>query len=197
MLHLIDPVRYSAGELSFINSTLKPLGKNGWYYSHPMTRSIKHHISEHTIIAQGGRCAYCERILSRGEVEIEHIAHKKDYGCFTFEPFNLVSSCTCCNAPCNKGQNNTVSLPANRIQYDSNHFIIVHPYFDKPDEHIKFLDADHIIIDFPNCSKKGKETVRMFHWQEYSAIIKRAETASLRHYPLDVLKLAAEISTYK
>lgn len=197
MLNLFDPVRFTAAEQSFIDATLKPLGKDGWASVAPTTKAIKHHISEHTIIAQGGRCAYCEKVLAKGDVDIEHIAPKKYYGEFTFEPYNLVSSCSCCNAPVNKGQNKTIIEPVDRTTYDLNTFSIVHSYFDNPDDHIKYMDPERTIIDEKNCTQKGKATIKLFNWDKYWAISKRFEVASMRHYPLDVLKLAAEISTYK
>ena len=197
MLKLIDPVRFSNEEQSYIDTTLKPLGKDGWTDNGDKTNSIKHHISKHTIIAQRGRCAYCEAVLAKGDVEIEHIAPRKHYGMFTFEPYNLVSSCGCCNAPRNKGQNKTIADPVNAEEYDANSFIIVHPFFDDPDNHLKYVDEDSIIIDYDKCSKKGKKTVDMFHWNETWAVYKRAAIAYMRQFPIDVLKLAAEISTYK
>ena len=197
MLNLNDPVRFTVAEQAFINTTLKPLGKDGWDNNDPQTVAIKHHISEHTIIAQGGRCAYCENVLAKGDVAIEHIGPKKHYGMFTFEPYNLVSSCTSCNSPVNKGQSKTIVAPVDKNAYDANRFTIVHPYFDNPDNHIKYKDDDRIFIDNHNCSPRGKETVRLFNWNDMWAVYKRAGIASMRHYPIDVLKLAAEISTYK
>lgn len=52
MLKLNDPVRYTDEEKAHIEANLKPKGKNGWSDSAPETIAIKHHISEHTIIAQ-------------------------------------------------------------------------------------------------------------------------------------------------
>lgn len=197
MLKLNDPVRYTAAEKAYIEANLKLKGKDGWSDSSPETIAIKHHISEHTIIAQGGRCAYCEKVLAKGDVDIEHIAPKRHYGVFTFEPYNLLTSCTCCNAPVNKGQNKTIVEPANLSVYNANQFSIVHSYFDDPNEHIKYIDTKRTVIDINNCSVKGKETINMLHWNENWAFYKRLEIASMRQYSIDVLKLAAEISTYK
>ena len=197
MLNLNDPVRFTKEEEVYIEANLKPKEKEGWSDSAPKTIAIKHHISEHTIIAQGGRCAYCENVLAKGDVDIEHIAPKKHYGKFTFEPYNLVSSCKCCNAPMNKGQNKTIVEPVNEMEYDANRFSIVHPYFDAPDDHIKYLDSERTIIDTVNCSAKGKETINMLHWGEEWALYKRLLVASMRHFPINVLVLAAEISTYR
>ena len=197
MLKLNDPVRYTDAENAHIEANLKPKGKNGWSDSAPETIAIKHHISKHTIIAQGGRCAYCEKVLAKGDVDIEHIAPKKHYGAFMFEPYNLLSSCTCCNAPVNKGQNKTIVEPANLVAYDANQFTIVHSYFDNPDDHIKYMDEERTMIDINNCTVKGKETINMLHWNEWWAIYKRLEITGMRHFRIDVLKLAAEISTYK
>lgn len=196
MLNLFDPVSFTADEQAFIDATLKPLGKDGWANSETETKAIKNHISNHTIIAQGGRCAYCEKFLAKGDVDIEHIAPKSHYGAFAYEPYNLVSSCTCCNAPVNKGQNKTIVDPV-KATYDQNVFSIVHSYFDNPDDHIKYKDPERTIIDTKNCSKLGMATIKLFHWDEEWAFYKRLEIASMRHYPIDVLKLATEISTYK
>ena len=197
MLNLNDPVRYTAAEKTFIDTTLKPLGSMGWNDGKQETQRIKNHISTHTIIAQGGRCAYCERILAKGELAIEHIAHKGLYGEFTFEPQNLVTSCTSCNSPGNKGQNDTVAAPVDRANYTNNKFTIVHPYFDNPDDHLKYIDADHTAFDMTRCSAKGLETIRMFNWNEKWAVYQRLTMAVMRHYPVDVLQLAAEIAVYK
>lgn len=197
MLKLIDPVRFTAEEQDYIESALKPLGGKGWYDIHKTTVNIKHHISEHTIIAQGARCAYCEEVLSKGSLAIEHIANKGDYPEFSFEPFNLVTSCTSCNSPVNKGQNDTIAKPVDRTDYSNNRFVIVHPYFDNPDEHLKYVDKDKTILDWSNCSLKGKKTIEMFHWNEYWAFLKRLSIAQIRHYPTPVLKIAAEIASYK
>ena len=53
------------------------------------------------------------------------------------------------------------------------------------------------MIDINNCTVKGKETINMLHWDEWWAFYKRLEIASMRHFPTNVLKIAAEISTYK
>ena len=166
MLNLNEPVRYSAEEQSFIDNHLKPQGKEGWNDSRNETKSIKNRISNHTIIAQGGRCAYCEKILAKGEVELDHIANKGLYGEFTYEPYNLVSSCTCCNSPCNKGQKDCVAAPVDRQVYVNNEFTIGHPYFDNPDDHLKYMDDEHIYFDMKNCSQKGRNTIDMFNWNE-------------------------------
>ena len=196
MLKLFDPVHFDAKEQAYIDAKLKPKGKGGWDDIQPETNAIKHHISKHTIIAQGGRCAYCETVLAKGDVAIEHIAPKKHYGTFTFEPYNLVSSCTCCNAPVNKGQKKTIVDPA-KSAYDQNTFSIVHPYFDNPDDHIRYKDAERTIIDEKNCTAKGKATIKLFNWDQRWAFYKRLEIAGRRRYPIDVLQLAVEIATYK
>ena len=44
MLKLFDPVIFTADEQAFINSKLKPLGKDSWANTEPETKKIKHHI---------------------------------------------------------------------------------------------------------------------------------------------------------
>lgn len=197
MLNLNDPIIYTAAEKAHVDSVLKPQKSIGWKDQKDLTKAIKNRISTHTIIAQGGRCAYCEMPLLRGAHAIEHIAPKGIYGEFCYEPYNLVTACSSCNSTSNKGEEDTVVSPANREDYSANRFKVVHPYFDNPDDHLKYIDADHTTFDMANCSQKGKETIRMFHWNETWAISQRQMAAYMRRFSLNVLQRAVEISTYK
>lgn len=197
MLNLNDPVRYSRAEKIHVDSVLKPLKGGGWDKADAKTKALKNRISTHTIIAQGGRCAYCESCLLRGALAIEHIAPKGLYGEFCYEPYNLVTACSSCNSTSNKGETDTVERPANYLDYTANKFKIVHPYFDDPDAHIKYIDAEKTVFDIPNCTEKGKTTIGMFHWEEVWAYNQRVATSKTRELPMDVLKLVTEIVTYK
>lgn len=197
MLNLNDPIRYTPEEIAHVVSVLKPQQKGGWGDQKDMTKALKNRISAHTIIAQGGRCAYCESMLLRGAHAIEHIAPKGVYGEFAFEPYNLVTACTSCNSTTNKGENDTVKHPVNIQDYAANKFVIVHPYFDNPEEHFKYLDDDKTVFDEPNCSTEARETIKMLHWNEMWAFNQRVATARTRDLPVDVLALVGEIVTYR
>lgn len=197
MLNLFDPIHYTAEEKTHLKGVLIPLKSNGWGDQKGLTIKLKSRISEHTIIAQGGRCAYCESPLTRGALAIEHIAPKGLYGEFCFEPFNLVTACTSCNSPSNKGEEDTIVRPANRLDYAANKFKIVHPYFDDPDKHFKYFDSEKTLFDTNNCSPQGQATIKMFNWNQTWAYYKRVAIAKTKDLPMDVLKLVSEIVTYK
>lgn len=197
MLNLFDPVIYSADEQSFVDGTLKPLKKAAWKNSLTKTNELKNRISTHTIIAQGGRCAYCETPLVKGAHAIEHIAPKGLYEVFCFEPYNLVTACTSCNSPGNKGENDTMKRPVNWRDYSANRFKIVHPYFDNPEDHFKYLDIEKTIFDTAKCSVRAQETIKMMHWDETWAFDQRVRNARTRDIPIEVLKLVGEIATYR
>ncbi len=197
MLNLNDPIRYTQEEKMHVQNVLRPQKKKGWEDQKDATKTLKVRIRIHTIIAQGGRCAYCESMLLKGAHAIEHIAPKGLYGEFCYEPYNLVTACTSCNSISNKGETDTLKRPVNWQDYTANRFKIVHPYFDNPDDHIKYLDADKITFDRVNCSDEGRATIDMFHWDEQWAIIQRTATARTRNLPIDILQIVAEIVTYK
>ncbi len=180
-----------------MDSVLKPQKGTGWKDQKDLTKVIKNRISTHTIIAQGGRCAYCDTPLSRGAHSIEHIAPKGIYGEFCYEPYNLVTACTACNSTSNKGEEDTIVAPVNRRDYAANRFKVVHPYFDNPDDHFKFSDATRAIFDIPNCSAKAQATIRMFNWNETWAYHQRLRNSITRDLSIDVLTLVTEIVTYK
>lgn len=197
MLNLFDPVIYTNEEQGFINAVLKPKLSEGWKDRKVKTKALKNRISTHTIIAQGGRCAYCESPLMKGANEIEHIAPKGLYGEFCYEPYNLVTACTSCNSTSNKGEKDTVKPTCDRTDYSNNKFTIVHPYFDNPDGHFKYMDAEKITFDKKNCSAEAIATINMMHWDDTWAIRQRVSNSKTRDLPIDVLQLVAEIVTYK
>ena len=197
MLNLNDPIRYTPTEKAHVDAVMKPQKSNGWKDQKDLTKGIKDRICKHTIIAQGGRCAYCETPLLRGAYAIEHIAPKGLYGEFSYEPYNLVTSCTSCNSTANKGEEDTVIAPVNRRDYIDNEFKMVHPYFDNPDDHLKYIDPEKTMFDMPNCSPKGQFTINMFHWNDTWAYNQRVVNSRTRDLPIKVLKLVTEIVTYR
>ena len=197
MLNLFDPIHYTADEQTHVDTVLKPLLERGWKDKKNKTKKLKNRISLHTQIAQGGRCAYCESVLRKGASAIDHIAPKGLYGEFCYEPFNLVTACSSCNSVSIKGERDTIQRPVNYRRYLDNHFLIVHPYFDNPDEHIKYTDTTKTVFDKKRCSQKGLNTISFFQWEGPSAIRTRSEIYNTRNISFDVLSLIYDISTYK
>lgn len=197
MLNLNNPVRYSIAEQQHVTSILKPMGSQGWDDQKKATKNLKNKISTHTLTEQKCRCAYCESLLVKGASDIEHIADKGTYGEFCYEPCNLVTACTSCNSPSNKGTKDTIVHPENRSNYTMNQFTIVHPYLDNPDDHIKYQDKKRIMFDLPNCTQKGLETIKVFNWDQHWAYLARAINAETRNLTINVLQMVSEIATYK
>lgn len=109
------------------------------------------------------RCPYCWRMISQGDIDREHIAPKKTYPYFMFEPNNLVLSCKRCNGVEIKGTYNTIKNYNSEMEYSKQNFVIIHPILDKCSEHLEFLTEDGWILLKPkNSSEKGKETIRLF-----------------------------------
>lgn len=198
MLKLRKPVQFSKIEYDHLVDLMgKGLsGPDMWKKQDEMTLSIKNHICIWTLRHQNCRCAYCEKILSTGEVQIEHIVDKGKHREFTFHPRNLIVSCSSCNSSAIKGTK-PVLVGNKQNRYKSNQFKIVHPYFDNPDDHIKFQDEDRIYFDKARCSRKGLDTIDFFEWDSYSSLLTRTKVALTRHLNVEKTRLILEISTYK
>ena len=196
MLNLNTPIVFTPDERNTILTIMntKQDGNDRWNDSR--ARHIKHRISVHCLKEQRCCCAYCESILRKGGVQIEHISPKSLTPDFVYEPDNLVVSCGCCNSPAIKGHEPIIEGGVEPI-YRYNTFRIVHPRLDNPDDHIKYQDDERILLDIPRCSNKGRSTIDFFQWNGYSANLARATNAWMRkNMPIDLAELILEISTY-
>lgn len=200
MLNLKRPYRLKKPEWIHVRDVLLPYvklkgGEKGWSKGDKKTKSLKNNISEYTIIHQKNCCVYCEELMFGG-IQLDHIVPKKLHPEYCFEPKNLVSSCAICNMYVKNAGDTIVGTPAKR--YNKNQFTIVHPYFDDPDYHIKYTNADKVVIDYANSTKLGKATIDFFHLNDYQAYCIRAKRfGNAKKYPIDFIRLAKETSTYK
>ena len=173
-----NPVRYTPEQQLAIDSLLASrdtkTGKEMWEEKGPncIFDDIKQDIRIHALSVQRIRCVYCETQLVYGGQQIDHFADKKRYPQFLYEPLNLVLSCPVCNGLSIKGTKDTIDgLP--NPDYKRNSFKYVHPYLDDVTEEIKFRDPLHIFLDYNHCSRKGKDTVDLFHLNTTTARKKR------------------------
>ncbi len=157
---------------------------------------IKKKIQRHLLDVQKVRCAYCERILGHGEVQIEHFAPKWKFPQFLYEPLNLVCSCNICNGFPQKGKRITIKGDVAQ-KYIENEFKYVHPFLDDVDNEIKYRTIFRIKIDYDHCSDKGKATVDMFHWNTLHAEKKRFQNLLVWTTSSERRKMIAEILDYK
>lgn len=109
-------------------------------------------------------CSYCGLKLggtSKGEVE--HIAPKSKsrHPDFTFTLKNLTFACHLCNFSDKKGQKEVVSVK--KKTYLNCGFLLVHPYFDNPNDHYEWTDnLLEILIQAKNNSPKGLFSIDLF-----------------------------------
>lgn len=196
MLNLNTPIEFTQEEQNTIHTIMNAKQGGSARWNDNRARSIKHRISVHCLEEQRCRCAYCESLLTKGGVQIEHISSKSITPNFVFESDNLVVSCSCCNSPAIKGDKPTIEGNVDPL-YSNNSFCIVHPRLDNPDEHIKYQDSDRTLLDISRCSDKGRNTIALFHWDELSAFYTRAANAIIRrNLSVDLTALIIEISTY-
>lgn len=165
MLNLTQPPKYSAEELEYI-STLDLREDNQWDSTKSRNKALKKNIRAQMRQTQENRCAYCGFLLDvTSRADIEHIALKKVYPQFMYEPYNLVLACTFCNYPPHKGQKDVIE--AYDPDYKKCTFSIIHPYFDIPENFMEVEeDADYIIVLKKGLSdkaaQKAKNTIEMF-----------------------------------
>ena len=151
--------------------------------------SLKEDIRRKLRLIQKGDCAYCgNKYHATSEDHIEHIAPKASnrHPEFMFEEHNLVLSCQYCNGFIKKGTKNTVSSKS-RL-YKKCLFNIVHPYFDKPEDHYEYIDNSTKVL-IAHKTPQGKASIKMFKLDEKQQSVERAKDAIYKDY---VLKPAEE-----
>lgn len=132
-----------------------------WERSSGRYKAFKEEITKELLKIQGHRCAYCGCHLF-GNPHRDHIAPKSPYYMWTFWPKNLVLSCSPCNVDFKKSFDPVIPT-VNIKSYKQTAFSFVHPYFDDPKQHIKFLGHRlEILISRANSSTKGKTSIDLF-----------------------------------
>lgn len=116
-------------------------------------------------IQQGNRCAFCRCRVSVGTSysNLEHLVPKGAYPQFEFLPINLAYSCHKCNF--GKGKKSTIAAPvtpkiSQTYPTTGAGFTIVHPHFDRYEQHIDFID-DIIVAAVPG-STKGPRSIKFY-----------------------------------
>lgn len=165
------------GDLKF----MKPLQGNEWdckARDFPKKRlglltrrnKIKKIIKGNLNRLQGHFCAFCGLDLRTRGAQIEHIAPKAPhlYPQFMWEPKNLILACPLCNGFAKKSTYDSISTLDTR--YSNCHFKIVHPYFDNPTHHFRYVmdpqtNLAYLITiqDIGGVpSPKGKQSILLF-----------------------------------
>ncbi len=179
---IIDRIVYMDEEKVFIE-TLKPFEGKKWSQKHESLENLKARIRTFLEISHKNECAYCGHVIY-GKGFIEHIAPKgeNNHPEFMFTESNLALSCPYCNGFDGKGRINTVSVK--KQNYDECEFIIVHPYFDNPNDHFKWIDNnDKILIQ--SKTVKGEKSIEIFNLADPKQAELRVRDINLRNLILN------------
>lgn len=154
------PIVYDQDDRNHIAGLNPPLGRT-WDKPNARTRILKQKIRAQLDATQAS-CAYCGLELGgTSGGEIDHIAAKgrARHPEFTYIEQNLVLACNFCNGPKKKFQKETIR--SKNVVYAYCDFLIVHPYFDDPNDHYSWVDnAKRIAIQ--SISPEGEATIGMF-----------------------------------
>lgn len=153
---------YDVSELIVLRRTLidSEAAQKCWRRNYGIYKKFKAHITASMRLEQDNRCAYCGTRLYEKNPHRDHIAPKSKYFQWTFCPMNLVLACYCCNTD-HKGETDTVDTLA--ASYRRTTFKIVHPFFDRPEEHLEFAVSGNSILIVPKGgSTKGEFTINLF-----------------------------------
>lgn len=157
----LNPIIFSEGSLQFINS-YDGKDYDMWGRECEEMKKIRSELREHYRPEQNNLCSYCrlENPQSHGlSWDVEHIAPKKYFPQYLFEPRNLSLSCKDCNNYKNKKPVVDNGLIKNDAPYPESGdiFNIIHPHYDAYECHIQTTKMDNKYIYKP-LSKKGWAT---------------------------------------
>lgn len=154
--------------LAIIDDALKP---DEWKRGTIIMNGIRESITSQLDVIQSQKCCYCGlQLWETARGEIEHIAPKSSrqraYPEFTFTKQNLALSCEYCNGSSKKGETDIV------FRYNANYsdceFKIVHPYFDNPNQHYKWVNQGTKIM-ISHQTWKGKYSIILFGLKELAS----------------------------
>jgi uncharacterized protein (TIGR02646 family) len=180
MLKLEKNITYTLTETKMLSLLDLSKGK-AWDSQTNEMKRLKKRLRKRLDILQNGCCAYCGNSLYvTSALEIEHIAPKgKDlYPEFTFHNKNLVGACSYCNGCYKKHATDVVST--RDTDYEKCTFLLVHPYLDNPEDHIKWQDDPKLIINNALSSAKGKYSIKMFELDRLEQTVNRAKDYDMR-----------------
>jgi uncharacterized protein (TIGR02646 family) len=164
MHKILAPIQFSPDQKRVIKLLIKGNESPEKIWDSDEVKELKREIRKFYRGEQKAICAYCRgpvSVVYPTNCHIEHIAPKSLYSSFLFEPKNLCVICADCNQIKND-QETIKQVPdpikkkyKQRYPNKSDDFFIVHPHFDKYDDHIIIINGYYI----DKASKKGNFTI--------------------------------------
>lgn len=168
--------------LSEIQAGLEPrLDPKLWMDLKPLLRTIFR-----------GKCAYCEsNVMATGSGDIEMYRPKSIYPHLAYEWHNLLFSCAICNQrfkmdlfplegekgePLSGGRGAKVRPRRGeyRLDISQERPLLLHPYFDQPEEHISFTEHDGVFAT--GLSERGRVSIDVYGLNRADLAERRAKT---------------------
>ena len=137
---IATPITYCAEDLALVRAfrAESPEAQPGSYWADPSLESLRSRVKTFYIAAQNTRCCYCNRHLGTDNHrmwDVEHIVPRSRHARFMFEPANLAASCPDCNNE-KADKDSLVNTKRKTYPRNSDAFRIVHPHFDRFEDHI-------------------------------------------------------------
>ena len=137
---IATPITYCAEDLALVSAfrAESPEAQPGSYWADPSLESLRSRVKTFYIAAQNTRCCYCNRHLgidNHRMWDVEHIVPRSRHARFMFEPANLAASCPDCNNE-KADKDSLVNTKRKTYPRNSDAFRIVHPHFDRFEDHI-------------------------------------------------------------
>ena len=157
----MDEVVFKGKDEELISEFKKLKDKKSVSWSDEIYSNVRKTIKDHYLKEQCYTCCFCKQkiiVKSNRAWDAEHIISKYSHPAFMFEPKNLCISCPDCN---NEKRDKGVLDRENRVKFpvNSKAYKVVHPHFDKYEDHIKVLVAGKL---YEWKTKKGRFTYRIY-----------------------------------
>src|SRR5882724_5240627 len=155
-----------------------------WIDFKPLLRSIFH-----------GKCAYCESNVDvAGHGDVEMYRPKSLYPYLAYDWHNLLYSCAICNQRYKKNQfplkekKARASAPSPESDTSAEEPLLLHPYFDQPQEHLSFSAGEETReVHVTGLNERGRTTIDVLGLNRPELLLWRFETWNRVRTLLDTL----------
>ncbi|GAA3918312.1 hypothetical protein [Litoribacillus peritrichatus] len=157
----MNEVLFSGKELELVNDFKDLKDKRSVSWGDDKFSILRKQIKDHYLVEQNYTCCFCRQrivVKSNRAWDAEHIISKSTHPDFMFEPRNLCISCPDCN---NEKSDKQVLDRDNRVRFPENSraYKIVHPHFDKYEEHLNVIVEGKL---YKWKTPKGRNTIRIY-----------------------------------